>query len=819
MQLVSATQQYNGGIIFLSYLISVIGAQTTLELLTRRTHIHGTYNWFILAASAFIMGAVAIWSMHFIGNNSMTLWVNDESYQLFYKSGYTFASLVVSIACMFASFTFVGVTEQARLIRIIPSGIFTGLGVVCMHYVGQFAIDYFIIVYKTAYVIGAAVIACVAVTVALFIFFKLRENWMNLWYKRLGCAMLMAIAVCGMHYTALVGTEFYLPSGTTPPPTPKVSTAALIGTICAVTIVSCVGLLYASVKANMANNYRKNKNKRLILDCILFDKAGRVLVKVDGTVPMEEIVHDLNDHDSTKGFSTSHPLFLRLYEATIAQISPQTPRSSNRRSSRISDVSAALFDRIGLQYADAVRNLQRELGFGMPHELGILSDIVVTTDSIAKSTLMQKGTKMLKRSVTKDFHEQSDQLCNENFSEAVSTTDIKEDMALKFKTWPKKEYNDNTEKPERSRRPSSSTIVVSIESLRLSVEDSDGEDAHIFLARQLTEDKDVSKLLSQGYRFSESMFISKTMAEKLRVPAEYMRQCFLDIFQFANSSESLRYELAETKRPVCLGAFVLIQEGNDFSILVNKTERHTVPFTQVVLDGSGALEKIEVEFINSVLQGSTLLEMARLTKTSPTNRLTTALEQASNQLLELGMFSKSLYQSSVLHTAVIDVPAFAVTASPCQLIAFTILVKTPGSENAVNRTFREPFKCIPLPLFRLVSGHLSEQASSVYQRDHQPQHYNIQQQMYRQVETVDPILKQNETTSVAKTEEAGSPSSISNQFSLPPPPRSKRKRLSGTSTAFQTELSVLQMPWTVLPIQSRFLWLEDLVEKIIHNNI
>jgi hypothetical protein len=40
-----AIQNYNGGIIVVSYLISVVGAQTTLELLTKRTHIHGLYNW------------------------------------------------------------------------------------------------------------------------------------------------------------------------------------------------------------------------------------------------------------------------------------------------------------------------------------------------------------------------------------------------------------------------------------------------------------------------------------------------------------------------------------------------------------------------------------------------------------------------------------------------------------------------------------------------------------------------------------------------------------------------------------------------------
>lgn len=62
---------------------------------------------------------------------------------------------------------------------------------------GQFAIEYFHVYYKAPYVVGAVIIACTAVTAALWIFFKLREHWMNQWYKRLGCAIVMAVAVCG----------------------------------------------------------------------------------------------------------------------------------------------------------------------------------------------------------------------------------------------------------------------------------------------------------------------------------------------------------------------------------------------------------------------------------------------------------------------------------------------------------------------------------------------------------------------------------------------------------------------------------------------
>jgi NO-binding membrane sensor protein with MHYT domain len=42
---VEAIQQFNGGIIFVSFVISVIGSMTTLELLRRRTHFRGRNNW------------------------------------------------------------------------------------------------------------------------------------------------------------------------------------------------------------------------------------------------------------------------------------------------------------------------------------------------------------------------------------------------------------------------------------------------------------------------------------------------------------------------------------------------------------------------------------------------------------------------------------------------------------------------------------------------------------------------------------------------------------------------------------------------------
>lgn len=98
-----------------------------------------------------------------------------------------------------------------------------------------------------------------------------------------------------MHYTALHGTIFYRPNTAGPPPVPKLQTPALIGVISAIVVSACIGLLYVSIKTGIKNLplYSKNTNKRLILDAVIFDPIGRILVKIDGTLPMTEIVHNL----------------------------------------------------------------------------------------------------------------------------------------------------------------------------------------------------------------------------------------------------------------------------------------------------------------------------------------------------------------------------------------------------------------------------------------------------------------------------------------------------------------------------------------------
>ncbi|RCH98473.1 hypothetical protein CU097_007174 [Rhizopus azygosporus] len=382
----AARQEYSGGIIFTSYVIAVLGAMTTLELLTKRTHISGFYNWFLLSAAAASMGGVGIWCMHFIGNNSLTITLaNGEVRALYYSPGFTFLSLIVAIITMFLAFVFVGITEEAKVVRIVPSGVIAGLGIVSMHYLGQVAVDFFILKNKTSYVVCAVIIAVCAVTAALFIFFKLREQWANQWYKRLGCAMLMGLAVCGMHYTAMVGTEYYPGRTNGEQPSSVLKTPVIIGVATAIVVSTCVLFFAIGVKHEFLNTLfckgRRDQYKHIILDVVFFDTNGRILVNIDGLVPMKEIWSEEQDNDGfIRDFTPNHPLFAALLKITIGWIKldddANDPVISYSRQKNYSEFEA--------RFLDAANQLVEDLHLSELSDLGYLFDSVIRTNTIVE---------------------------------------------------------------------------------------------------------------------------------------------------------------------------------------------------------------------------------------------------------------------------------------------------------------------------------------------------------------------------------------------------------------------------------------------------
>ncbi len=173
-----------------------------------------TYQRYLLLAAASSMGAVAIWSMHFIGNRAIQMDKGQVDFQIEYSPGYTAGSFFLPICVVGVAFYFLSTTEKVSVLATILGGLLTGAAVSGMHYMGQGGISNYVPVYAWEYVLGSATIAAAASTVALSVFFYLKSTWTNSWIKRVACASLLATSVSGMHWVATVGTTYRLKAGT-----------------------------------------------------------------------------------------------------------------------------------------------------------------------------------------------------------------------------------------------------------------------------------------------------------------------------------------------------------------------------------------------------------------------------------------------------------------------------------------------------------------------------------------------------------------------------------------------------------------------------
>ena len=198
---------YDASLIGLSYLIAVLGSYTALQLaiaIPAAEYRSTVLGWVTGAAVA--LGGGAIWSMHFIGMNAA-----DMGMPVSYDPLLTVLSLVIGIVASGFGLLMVG-RGEGRTGNLIVGGVVTGLGVALMHYTGMAAmIMPAKVSYDTPLFILSIVIAIAAATVALWLAFNLRGN-----LQRFGSAIVMGIAVCGMHYTGMFALRMQHMEGAMP---------------------------------------------------------------------------------------------------------------------------------------------------------------------------------------------------------------------------------------------------------------------------------------------------------------------------------------------------------------------------------------------------------------------------------------------------------------------------------------------------------------------------------------------------------------------------------------------------------------------------
>ena len=155
-----------------------------------------------------MMSAVGIWSMHRLGTSSIIMADGEEDLKLKYSGGYSGGVLVLPVVLVGGSFYVFSISEKVGILRTLIGGLLVGGGICGMHYLDEHGISNYTTVYRPGYIVGAALIAVTASTIALGLFFYLNSKWTNNWLKRLSCAIILALAVSGMFWVAKMGTSY-----------------------------------------------------------------------------------------------------------------------------------------------------------------------------------------------------------------------------------------------------------------------------------------------------------------------------------------------------------------------------------------------------------------------------------------------------------------------------------------------------------------------------------------------------------------------------------------------------------------------------------
>src|SRR5882724_5771 len=184
-------------LVVLSILVASFASYTALDLGGRVGAARGFARRVWLVAAATTMGS-GIWSMHFVAMLALIMPI-----PMYYDIGLTTLSLVVAILVTSGGFYVISRPSAAHF-RLVLGGIFMGLGIVTMHYTGMAAVRWHTeLTHDRLFVALAVLIAIGASTAALWLASRTTDLW-----QRLGAAVVMGLAISGMHYTAMHAVIF-----------------------------------------------------------------------------------------------------------------------------------------------------------------------------------------------------------------------------------------------------------------------------------------------------------------------------------------------------------------------------------------------------------------------------------------------------------------------------------------------------------------------------------------------------------------------------------------------------------------------------------
>jgi NO-binding membrane sensor protein with MHYT domain len=193
---------YNPWLVTLSIVVAILVSYTALRLTERVAGAERRAGRLWVAGGAVSMG-IGIWSMHFIGMLAFSVPPITLRYNLLIN----IASLLIGMLTSLFALS-ISSRRDLSLRRLAVSSLLMGAGICGMHYTGMAAIQIVPAIRYSPLLVGASVVIAVTASfAALWLFFQLRSGESRLMkLARAGAAVVMGLAIAGMHYTAMAAS-------------------------------------------------------------------------------------------------------------------------------------------------------------------------------------------------------------------------------------------------------------------------------------------------------------------------------------------------------------------------------------------------------------------------------------------------------------------------------------------------------------------------------------------------------------------------------------------------------------------------------------
>jgi signal transduction histidine kinase/DNA-binding response OmpR family regulator len=204
------TGSYNLFLVALSVIVACLAAYSALRIVGRINAAPTLLTkslWLLAGAST--MG-IGVWAMHFVGMLAFILPI-----AVGYNPAITLFSMLPSILASGVMLVVIS-HDRIGIGRLLLGGTLMGAGIGVMHYTGMYAMQMdAVMLYDLPLFLASIVVAVVLASVALYTKFLVGNNLESgRNWTQVVAAIIMGLAVAGMHYTGMAAAYFFPGNGT-----------------------------------------------------------------------------------------------------------------------------------------------------------------------------------------------------------------------------------------------------------------------------------------------------------------------------------------------------------------------------------------------------------------------------------------------------------------------------------------------------------------------------------------------------------------------------------------------------------------------------